>query len=158
MTRGQIKKLLTSILEKEKIPDFPVEVIRKIIGSCWGSAGQALSMLDAVIDMPTAEEAEAAIENLVVSEESVTNLIKILIDKKLSASNKWEQIRKILDNMDQDPEKVRHAILTYMGKVMLGKGMDGQLQRQMSMFIDTFMYTGKAGLILACAFACQASD
>ena len=158
LTRGQIKQLLTSTVEKEKIPDFPVDVIRKIIGSCWGSAGQALSMLDSVIDMSTAEEALEAIENLVVNEESVTNLVKILIDKSLSGPSKWEQIRKILQGMQQDPEKIRHAILTYMGKVMVGKGVDIQLQQQMSMFMDTFMYTGKSGLVLACSFACQASD
>jgi len=158
LTRGQIKKLLESVLEKEGVVDFPVDITRKIIGSCWGSAGQALSMLDSVLDMESVEMAEEAIENLVVSEESVTNLIKILIDKKLSGPNKWEQIRKIVDKMDQDPEKIRHAILTYMGKVMLGKGIDVQLARQMSMFMDTFMYTGKAGLILALQFACQASD
>ena len=158
MTRGQIKKLLESVLETEGAGDFPVEVTRKIIGSCWGSAGQALSMLDSVIDMTDVDIAVEALENLVVSEESVINLVKILMDNQIAGKSKWEQIRKILDKIDQDPEKVRHAILTYMGKVMLGKGMDVRIMKQMSMFTDTFMYTGKAGLILACAFACQASD
>jgi DNA polymerase III gamma/tau subunit len=158
LTRGQTKKLLERVLEKEGAKDFPVEVTRKIIGSCWGSAGQALAMLDSVIDMTSVDKAVEALENLVVSEESVTDLVKLLLDNKITGNSKWEQVRKKLEALDQDPEKVRHAILTYMGKVMIGKGMDVKLMKQMSMFMDSFMYTGKAGLILACAFCCQASD
>jgi DNA polymerase-3 subunit gamma/tau len=51
LTRGKILNLLKEILEAEEAPDFPDKILKKIATSCWGSPGQALSLLDSVIDM-----------------------------------------------------------------------------------------------------------
>lgn len=157
LRKGQIKSLLNDILEAEEITDFPPEIITKIASSCWGSAGQALSLLDSVIDMGDIDQMEEAIENLVVSEESVLALCRILVDNRLSGKNKWEQLRDILPKVTGDPESIRYAIASYLEKVILNRSMSPALLEIASMFTDSFMYTGRLGLVLACALACSAN-
>jgi DNA polymerase-3 subunit gamma/tau len=158
LRRGQIISLLKDILEAEEIKDFPEEINTKIATSCWGSAGQALSLLDSVIDMEKLSQMEEAIENLVVSEKSVKELIKLLIDNRLSGNNKWEQIRIILPKVTGDVESIRYAICTYLEKVIVGRPMSPELLNIASLFTDSFMYTGRLGLVLACALACSADQ
>lgn len=155
LMRSQIVKLLKSVCKKEDI-EFPVTILRKIAKSCWGSAGQALSMLDSVIDIEDESKAEEVIENLVVSETSIVEICKLLIDNKLSAINKWHSIKKLLKTLSGDPESNRHGFLNYLNKVMLNqdKGLPTKLAGIISCFTDSFMYTGKAGVTLACFFAC----
>jgi len=155
LMRSQIVKLLKSVCKKEDI-EYPVSVLRKIAKSCWGSAGQALSMLDSVIDIEDESKAEEAIENLVVSESSIVEICKLLIDNKLSAINKWHNIKKLLKTLKNDPENIRYAILGYLNAVMLNqdKGLPIKLAAIISCFTDSFMYTGKAGVTLGCFYAC----
>jgi len=156
LRRGQIKDLLNQVLEAENDKEFPDEIITKIAVSCWGSAGQALSLLDSVIDMDDIDQMEEAIENLVVSEKSVKELCKILIDHRITGDNKWEQIRKVLPNLKGDLESTRYAICTYLEKVIVGRPMSPGLLNAAACFTDSFMYTGRLGLVLACALACSA--
>lgn len=154
LTRGKILKLLKEILEAEEVPDFPEEILKQIAKSCWGSPGQALSLLDSVIDMENEDEALEAINNQVVSEESIIKLASILIDDRLAANNKWDQIRKMLPNISGDPETIRYAICSYLNKVILGRPLNLKLLEMASFFTDSFMYTGRVGLTVACALAC----
>ena len=158
LRRGQIINLLKDVLEGEEVVDFPEAITTKIATSCWGSPGQALSLLDSVIDMGDIEQMEEAIENLVVSEKSVTELCRILIDIRLTGSSKWEQIRKLLPKVTGDPESIRYAICTYLQKVIVDKPMSPGLLSIASLFTDSFMYTGRLGLVLACALAWSASQ
>jgi DNA polymerase-3 subunit gamma/tau len=155
LTRGKISTFLKEIIEAEKMEGFPDSIIRKIATSCWGSPGQALSLLDAVIDMEDEEQAIEAIENLVVSEASVKDLITTLIDNRISGNSKWMQIKEMLPNINGDPESVRYAILSYLNKVLLGHPLNMHLLEIASCFTDSFMYTGAAGLTCACALACK---
>jgi len=156
--RGEVSNLLMDVLDAEEAKDFPTEIITKITKSCWGSAGQALSLLDAVIDMGDIDKMDEAIENLVVSEKSVKELILVLIDERLSGTNKWEQIRVMLPKVTGDPEQIRYAISSYLEKVIVGKPMSPGLLNIASLFTDSFMYTGRLGLVLACALACSADQ
>ena len=154
LIRGQLIRLMKSICKKEEI-DFPVSVIRKIATSCWGSAGQALSMLDSVIGVEDEETAEEAIENLIVSEASVVEICRLLINGKLSAINKWNKIRKLIPKLSGEPESIRYAILGYLNKVILNHGgLPINLAAIVACFTDSFMYTGKAGVTLGCFYAC----
>jgi DNA polymerase III gamma/tau subunit len=156
LRRGQIISLLNEVMDSEEIKDIPKEINTKIAVSCWGSAGQALSLLDSVIDMEDVDQMEEAIENLVVSEKSVNELCKILIDHRLTGDSKWNQIRKILPQLKGDLESTRYAICTYLEKVITGRPMSPGLLNAASCFTDSFMYTGRLGLVLACALACSA--
>lgn len=154
--RGEVTNLIKDVLDAEEAKDFPKDIISKIASSCWGSAGQALSLLDAVIDMGDIDKMEEAIENLVVSEKSIKDLILVLIDERLSKDNKWEQLRVILPKVTGDPEQIRYAISSYLEKVIVGKPIKPGLLSIASLFIDSFMYSGRLGLVLACALACSA--
>jgi DNA polymerase III gamma/tau subunit len=158
LRRGQITALVNEVLEAEEIKDFPSDITSKIATSCWGSAGQALSLLDSVIDMEKPSQMEEAIENLVVSEKSVKELCKILIDDRVTGNTKWGQIRKVLPQVTGDLEQIRYGICTYLEKVIIDKPMNPRLISIASFFTDSFMYTGRLGLVLACALACQASE
>ena len=155
LTRGKILSLLKEILEAEEVPDFPDTILKKIAGSCWGSPGQALSLLDSVIDMESEEWAVEVIENQVTSEEKVTKLCSTLLDDRLSDASKWGQIREMLPNIGGDPEQIRYAICTYLNKVILGRPINMKLVEMASLFTDSFMYTGRLGLTLACALSCR---
>jgi len=154
LIRGQLMRLLKGICKKEgKEPNL--SVIKKIAKSCWGSAGQALSMLDSVIDMDDEEEAEQAIENLVSSEASIAEICKTLIDPKFGAANKWDKIRKLIPKLSGEPESIRYAINGYLNKVLLSRGgVPKKLAAVVACFTDSFMYTGKAGVTLGCFYAC----
>lgn len=154
LVRGQIIRLLKSVCSQEEV-DFPISVIRKIATSCWGSAGQALSLLDGVIGIEDEETAIEAIENIIVSEASVIEICRLLIDGKLSAINKWNQIRKIIPKLSGEPESIRYAILGYLNKVILNHGgIPTNLAAVVACFTDSFMYTGSAGVTLGCFYAC----
>jgi DNA polymerase-3 subunit gamma/tau len=155
LTRGKILNLVREIIEAEEMESFPESISRKIASCCWGSPGQALSLLDSVIDMEDEEQAIEAIENLVVSEASVKELITTMIDSRLSSNSKWMQIKELIPNITGEPESIRHAILTYLDKVILGKPLNMKLLEITSFFTDSFMYTGRAGLTCACALACK---
>lgn len=158
LRRGQIVNLVKDVLEGEDVKEFPEEITSKIATSCWGSPGQALSLLDSVIDMGDIDQMGEAIENLVVSEKSVTELVRVLIDVRLSGNSKWEQIRALLPKVTGDPESIRYAIGTYLSKVIVDKPMSPGLLGIASLFTDSFMYTGRLGLVLACALACSADQ
>jgi len=162
LRRGEIisllKEILESELEEEDVKSFPNDVLSKIAKSCWGSAGQALSILDSILDMGDFDKMEEAIENLVVNENSVIELCKVLTDINLTGANKWDQLRVMLPKINGDVEQIRYAISTYLMKVILGKPMSPGLLQIASMFTDSFMYTGRLGLVLACALACQADQ
>jgi DNA polymerase-3 subunit gamma/tau len=156
LTRGQILKLLNEILEAEEVAEFPTSITRKIATSCWGSPGQALSLLDSVIDMESEEEALEAIENLVVSEKSVKNLIDVLVDNRISSTGKWTRVRDLIPDIKGDPESIRYAVCGYLDKVLLGRDrVDPRLLSVASCFTESFMYTGRVGLTIACALACN---
>ena len=158
LTRGKILKLLKEILEAEEAPDFPEAVLKKIASSCWGSPGQALSLLDAVIDMETEEDAIEAIENQVVSEESVKELCQLLLDTRTGGNGKWNQIRTMLPKISGDAETIRYAILAYLDAVILNSPMNIRVLELASNFTDSFMYTGRIGLTMACALCCNPGD
>jgi len=155
LIRSQVIRLLKTVAGKEE-KEYKIGVIRKIAKSCWGSAGQALSLFDGVIDMEDEEKAIDAVENLIVSESSIKEICKALIDPKLSVINKWTKIRKLLKNLKGEPESIRYAILGYLNTVMLNHvGVPTGLASIIACFTDSFMYTGKAGVTLGCFFACQ---
>lgn len=152
LQRTQVVNLLKRVCKEEGLEDYPESVMRKIAGVCWGSPGQALKMLDQVIDMEDEEEAKKAIEEVTVSETTVKDIATTLLSKELSPKNKWAELRKLLTNFDADAEQTRRALLGYFSVVLLNTS-DPQVAKMMALFTDTFMYLGKPGLVLACYYA-----
>ena len=148
----QIKKLLNKILEKENINDFPEDVITKITEVCGGSPGQALNLLDTVIDITDNSLALKAIEDATVTESNIAEIARLL----LSGKAQWFDIAKLIKGLAGEPESLRYAFLGYFNAVLLGKGTD-RVAEMMMAFQESVMYSGKGGLTLAIYFAYKAS-
>jgi len=138
--------LVKKILGLEQV-EFEEGVIQKIAEFSDGSPRQALVMLDQVIDMDN----ETALELLIKTggaEASLSDLCQSLMN-----GNKWDTVSKIIKQMDiDDPERLRYAVLGYLSKVLLNKPSD-RLSGIIELFLDSWMYSGKAGLINTCYLA-----
>ena len=62
-------------------------------------------------------------------------------------------IATILVNLDEEPEKIRYAIMTYMMKVLLGNNQTDRAAQIIDLFKDSVMYSGKPGLVVSCYLA-----
>ena len=148
----QIKKLLKAILEKENVAEFPGAVLEKIADVCNGSPGQALNLLDTVIDIADDDTALKAIEDATVSEANIAEIARIL----LAGNGKWSQIAKLIKGLTGEAESLRYAFLGYFNAVLLGKGTD-RVAEIMMQFIESVMYSSRAGLTLEIYLAYKAS-
>lgn len=144
LTQRQIIKILKWVCVEEKV-ELGDATLQKIAQCCEGLPRQALVLLDQVIDI---EEEAMALQ--VITDFSIGEKITTidLCRKLLESSAKWPDLSKILSKIDDDPEKVRYAVLTYMSKVLLGSAND-RAANIIELFSSNFMYSGKAGMILS---------
>lgn len=149
-----LMKLLKRIVISEGgHPKNKLKVLVKICEVSKGSPGQALKLLDEVFDLQE-KEAFEVIEDVMISESSVIELCRLLLDTSITGESKWPKIQQTLLTLKGDPEKIRYAILTYIDKVMLGNRWTRHAYSVGLIFTESFMYTGRAGLTLACYTVC----
>jgi DNA polymerase-3 subunit gamma/tau len=150
LNNPQIAKLVRRVAQAEQVT-VSKEIITKIASSSQGSPRQALVLLDQVIDIADEAQALLALENAVIGEATVLELCKCILAKN---QNRWAEMTKILKTLDttSEPEQIRYAVLGYLSAV-LQNGGDDRVAKLMMMFFDSYMYTGKAGLIHSCYMA-----
>jgi len=146
LKRNQIMRLLKCVCKEEEV-DVPDSILMKIITYCDGAPGEALVMLDQVIDLKDEEIALQVIINASVDEKTVLELCQLLL-----TGTKWKSVSEIIKTLDEEPEKVRLAINGYMSKVLLSSGGE-KAAKIMELFKDPFYTGGKPSLILACYWA-----
>ncbi len=114
-----------------------------IINECKGIPREIIITLDSIRDIDNPDE---AIQLIQVNKENpkIIDLCRALLKKE-----KWSEIGKILKDLKDEPESVRYAVLGYMSSVLLNNG-NGQAAFVISCFSESFIYSKKAGLILAC--------
>lgn len=119
LRQKEIVSLLRDVCEKEQIQitDCMQEAFKQISQACEGSARQALIWLDAIIDIQDDEKLISTVQNFSVMEQNVLDLYSALKSKV-----SWKSIATILKNINEEPEKVRHAILTMANKELLKTG------------------------------------
>lgn len=148
LSEPTIIKLLKSVLQKEGVDGYPGKILKEIAKVSDGCPRQALVLLDSVIDIEDDEKALAIVTASIMSESNSLELCRAL----LSDAN-WPTIRDIISSIQDEPEKIRYAILTYCMKVMLDPKAKAKVLMRCSELIDTFsetfIYSGKAGLINA---------
>jgi DNA polymerase III gamma/tau subunit len=142
--KNDIRKLIESVLEQEEVTDFPEDAIKEIASVAEGCPREALVILDSVIDIEDQEELSESIINYSVRQAAVLDLCRDLL-----ANKSWKVIGGVLRNIDDEPEKVRYAVLGYMNSVLMKKE-NPQAAKIILNFMDSFMYSGKAGLTYAC--------
>jgi len=148
-----MEKFLKDTCDKEGVDDFPEELINKIVKEAKGSVGIALNYLDKVIDVLDIDEAISVLESTTVSDKEAIDLCRVLIGQEKGAT-KWIKAKKILSNIKGEPESIRYVILGYLSAVMLNKGGEAEAFI-MSCFVESFVNSGKAGLIFATYTACK---
>ncbi len=62
----------------------------------------------------------------------------------------WKEVTNILNKLNDDPERIRRAILGYLSKVLLNSGQPTHfIVSMMQHFLVPFYDTGKPGLVQA---------
>jgi len=144
LSRNEIIQLLKDVYVQEELePDM--EIIKKIAKISEGVPRDALVLLNKIIDMNREDEDyEKFLDGLKSFETTTIELCRALKDR-LS----WDKVAKIIDNLNEDPETVRYAILGFFTKSLLrsGKPADWYV---LDVFSSTFIYNKKAGLVKAC--------
>jgi DNA polymerase-3 subunit gamma/tau len=147
-----ILKLLRLVAKKEGVePD--IELIRAIAKSCDGIPGTALKLYDQTIAITDTETAIKVVQSANLEEENIVALVDLLV-KKSGKTAKWPKVQKLLKEITSDPESVRYQILGLLNYRMLSNSWSSRVSSIMNMFLEPFMYTGKAGLTQACYFCC----
>lgn len=146
LTKRNAHKLIDWICEEEKIKPSD-EIKGAIVDRCEGIPREIAVTLDKVRDI---DNDRRALELILEAdlEKNVIELCRALLDNK-----KWKEVSTILKNLNDEPEKVRYAVLGYMNSVLLNGG-DPRAAVIIEQFLDSYMYMGKAGLTLSC-FGCQ---
>ena len=149
LKNATIVKLLTSVIKREKVKPAPSAVLNKIADIADGSAGQALKLLDMVIDMTDVGRALNTLKATGAADIEIIQIAKVLCNRNNNTKTKWLHIKKILKVYRGDGESARRPILGYLSKVLLSTG-DEHIGFMMEHFERNFFDSGNAGLILAC--------
>ena len=133
---------LLDVLKREGIMEYPPEPIAEIVKAAEGSPRQALVILDQIIDLPDMESVMASIGRFTVTEASLIDLCRALLNKS------WPGCRMQLLAMDDKAniEGARQMILSYMRKVLLGDRPNSQAYFVIRAFDKPFYDSGLAGI------------
>ena len=161
LVRGEMLTLLKDVCAAEEIdPQMPV--LEEITRLANGSPGTALKLLDEVIDLEDPKVAIEALQTVAIGDRQIHDLVIVLINSKTSASHKWAEAKKIIRDFSGDAEQARRGILNYIESIMLSENCSAErafrLYKVQSMFFDSFMYIGRAGLTSATLLATGAGD
>ena len=149
---SEMKKLLRSVLESEKVEDFSEKVLSKITDLSEGCPRQALVLLDQVIDIADEAEALTAVDCFENEGHETIEICRILVSND---TGKWDKIRKILASVEEEPEAVRRMILGYLSKVLLNSKGNDKVAEMLGCFTDSWFYSGKGGMVQSIYYACK---
>lgn len=140
--------LMTSKIAKEEGIKLGKEELKRLVEVADGSARKALVILDQIKDLPEKEMLDAI-------QKSDTKRQAIDLARALIKPNpNWNEVKKIVKEIEDDPESVRRMVLGYISSVCLGGGQLANRAAQIfEVFRDNFYDTGKSGLVFA-SFAC----
>jgi DNA polymerase III subunit gamma/tau len=137
-----LARFLKGIAEKYK-KKFPASIYKAIAEHSENSIRQSLIILEQILEIEDEEKALSVINSIKSQEAAVIELCRALIKKQ-----SWSTISKLLKNIQEEPEKVRRAVLGYASAVLLNAG-DEQAAEIIDNFKDNFYDSGKAGLVYA---------
>lgn len=138
----KIKRIIDMICEKENIV-ISDEVIEKISQDSDGSPRKALVMFDQIKFLDEKSQMQAVM-SIQKNEKTTIELCRALLNK-----SSWSVIADLIKNIDEEPEKIRRAVLGYASSVLLSKD-NKQAALMIECFKDNYFDSGKAGLIYSC--------
>jgi DNA polymerase III gamma/tau subunit len=139
-----LQSIIHHVCEKEDVK-FSDDVLEKISEYAFGSAGEALQILDSIIEM---EDEDAIIE--FIEESSIKTKVDKIAAKLLKIETKWKPMAALLKELkDEDAERIRRGIMGYAQAVLLN-GDNARAFRMMELFRDNFYDCGFAGVVAGC--------
>jgi len=153
---GEIRVLLDWVIEEEGFGVSSI-VYDSIVESSQGIPREALGLLDKVVGLKD-EDALVVLsmeEGLSGASTEVIDLCRLLLQ---SRAGRWEQAKELLQVIvkNDDPERVRRAVLTYMLKVAIGNGNVVRAVAVIDEFATDYFTSGKAGLVRSVYRSCTA--
>ena len=152
LPKPKIKKLLSLVLKREG-KEIDENLLKTIAENSNGSPRQALSILDAVIDIEDTDKAISIAERNQFNEAYVLDICQGLVNGVT-----WKSMVGNLSRLDDDAdyEYIRYSVLKYMQKVLLNpktKADPDKICEIITLFSEPFFYTKKAGLVSSCYLA-----
>jgi len=142
LVRKDASLLLEWVCENEQIKlSDPIK--NCILDNCEGIPREIIITIDTVRDIKKDEDAIELIASAKYNPQ-IIDLCRALIAKK-----KWSEITAILSSIADEPESIRYAVLGYMNSVLM-KSDNAQAAVVIMCFTESFMYSKKAGLTMAC--------
>jgi len=139
----EMYRLLKTVVKKEG-ESLTQDVYEQIIQDSQGHPRNALQILDKVLGVSP----EKCLELAKQAAEQQSQVIELC--RALLSSAGWKKIANILTGLrDEDPEKIRRAVLGYCQAVLL-KGENDRAGLIMEEFIEPFYNSGWPGLVFAC--------
>jgi len=133
----------------EHIPEVSDDVIDKIAEYADGSPRKALVLLGQVLGIVGEDEQMKALQATLPSKDAI-EIPRTLLKRGSQFADVLSVIKSIQD-MDEQAEKIRWLVLSYMTKVALTGGKDvARAMQIIDAFRDNYYDTKGAGLILSC--------
>jgi DNA polymerase III gamma/tau subunit len=143
---ADMRALVNDVCDKEE-KSISSPVVDLLVEMAEGSARKALVLLHSIIDLPSDEAMCAA----VVKNDNRSQAIEIA--RGLMKGVSWKTMQGLLRDVQDDPETIRHTVLTYCTAILL-KMEDGAKAARVAAVIEEFRdnwYDCKrAGLIVSC--------
>lgn len=141
--------LVQSVLSQEE-RTVSEEVCEKLVEASEGSARKALVLLNQILGIPD-EEAQLDAIRRSNAEHQAIELARLLMGKP-----QWIAVAKVLKEVDEDPEKLRHMMLAYFRKILLAGGKGSNRAYDVIMAFSGHFYDSKeAGFAAACYELCS---
>lgn len=144
VSKRDISVILDKVCQKEDI-DLSKEAYKLVVDNSEGIPRRALVMLDQIKGLDDLEKIKEIILLGSEEEKTIRDLCRLVYKK-----GNWMEITNTLNKLNDDPERVRRAILGYLSKVLLNNNQPTPfIVDMMQYFLVPFYDTGKPGLVQA---------
>ena len=146
--------LLKSVLKTENPANKKglKELCERIISKAGGSPRMALVMLQSALSFDDPDERLCNVKDPFEDSESFKLCVLLL-------KGNWNGVRKQLKGMDEElrsnPEGVRRMVLGYCATMVLSSSNAAKAAAVGELFVDNVYDSGRAGVVLACYYACN---
>ena len=142
LTEQQITMLLMRICKSEE-KKVPKSVLEQIATDSLGHARDALVILEKIIDLPP-DDMSIAAKKIATNQNTIIELCHALTKQQ-----PWHSITKIINGIEEPPERVRHAVMQYCDSI-LSKKDDPLAYIILDCFDQRPFYSGRPALRRAC--------
>lgn len=146
VSQTDLNTLVEDVAKKEGIT-LSDRVKMKLTDAADGSPRRALVLLEQV-GAVLGEEAQLGVIERGDTTKAGIDLCRLLANKQ----TKWDEVQKMLKDLDEEPETVRRIVLGYFTSILLSaKGpIAARAAAMIDLFRDHYYDCGKAGLVASC--------